>query len=320
MHLAFRALSILLCMAIGTACAAAERSVVVQEIGMAEVAATLDEGLQTRCLPPRAKTMSLESWQAHALLSCLEMDRGAGAVDAGLHDHPVYERLFDPGTPAWLEQGRADVAAFERRLYRVLEAGLSQGYNIVPVALWPEFDPDKTVIYGHSDWRHARQLVALLQTRGLTPRVTPVLKKSAFLYHEDWGEPSQPLPRLKSGERVVDQLEYDLFLEFDRAEQVTRFAELVTRYAKKDEEDEPGLLHGAWWQPFYRTMSARGGAHQLTVLLLSFRGYRTNLISLPEDAARKLAALRDMDPEWTVTQVEIWVNPGFYRNMLGDYR
>ncbi len=201
-----------------------------------------------------------------------------------------------------------------------MAAGLSTGYNIVPHAMWPQFDATRTVIYGHSDWRHARQLVALLHTESLYPRVIPLVKKSAFLFREGWGQPSHPLKTLANGQIVIDQVEFDIFLEFDNSADVERFAQLVTRYAKKDSEDEAGLIYGAWWQPFYRTLYARPGAHELTVMLLSFRGYRTNLMGLPEQAAARIKILRTLDPEWTVSTYDIWVNPGFYRNQFGEYK
>jgi hypothetical protein len=43
-------------------------------------------------------------------------------------------------------------------------------------------------------------------------------------------------------------------------------------------------------------------------------------MSMPEEAEEKMAKLRAMHPDWTVTAVDIWVNPGFYRAQLGDYR
>lgn len=46
----------------------------------------------------------------------------------------------------------------------------------------------------------------------------------------------------------------------------------------------------------------------------------TDYISLPKDASDKLARVRTMDPAWTVEPINIWVNAGFYRAQVGDYR
>ena len=108
--------------------------------------------------------------------------------------------------------------------------------------------------------------------------------------------------------------------EFESIEDIDRFYELVTRYAKKDSPDEPGLIYDAWWQPFYRTFQPSSFGKELTVQLVSFQGYRTNLMSLPKDAEEKLQKLRAMHADWSVEPISIWVNPAFYRFQLGDYR
>lgn len=288
----------------------------VRQLGLIELAATFSEQKIARCLPDNDKTADLLERQATALLACL----GVSGTNMGLLATPMFAQLTESAMPAWLTSGQVQIAAFESRLQKAMAAGLSTGYNVVPQSNWPDFDPTRTVIYGHSDWRHARQLVALLHSEGLRPNVTALVKKSAFLHRENWGEPEQPLPTLATGQRYVDQLEYDLFIDFAEPADVQHFTELVDRYAKKDSEDEAGLIHGAWWQPFYRTLKPFAGAHQLTVMLVTSGGYRANLMSIPDLAAEKIRALKALDPEWQVTTFDIWVNPGFYRNQLGDYR
>ena len=288
----------------------------VRQLGLIELAATLSEQKITRCSAENDTTGNLLERQAAALLACLDVT-GPGM---GLLATASFTQLYETAAPSWLTRGQAQVASFESRLQNAMAAGLSTGYNVVPQFKWPDFDPTRTVIYGHNDWRHARQLVALLYSEGLRPNVTTLIKKSAFLHRDNWGEPEQPLPTLATGQRYVDQLEYDLFIEFTATADVQRFAELVDRYAKKDSEDEVGLIYGAWWQPFYRTLQPFAGGHQLSVMLVTSGGYRANLMSVPELAAEKVRALKSLDPEWQVATFDIWVNPGFYRNQLGDYR
>ncbi len=45
--------------------------------------------------------------------------------------------------------------------------------------------------------------------------------------------------------------------EFANAAQKTRFQEVVFRYAKKDRDNQPGLIHDAWWQPLYTSTTAQ---------------------------------------------------------------
>lgn len=286
----------------------------VEQLGLSEVAMTLDDTAAPRCVG----TTSTD--RAQALLSCLNLDGDTEEVRQAWNQHPVYGLLVDRGEPGWIQDDRQNVSDFEDRLIAAIDASLSNGYNISPDSDWPEFDPDRTVIYGHTNWQHVRQLLALLETRDLHPRVERIDKLSSFVFRDSWGEPSRTLRQLSDGRRLASGIEFDLILEFASPNDISEFASLVTRYAKKDEADETGLLHGSWWQPFYRTLVPYDGALELTVLLVSYAGYRANLISLPEDALTKLAVLEDLHSDWDVEPTTIWVNPGFYRFILGDYR
>lgn len=290
----------------------------VQQFGLLEVAQTITAETRSDCVSIPAEVTA--AWQARTLLACLGFAGDSAQIQQRWQTHPVFSQLRGDGEPAWLMAAAATVADFEQRLAAAMVAGLSTGYNIVPEALWPDADPQTTVIYGHADWQHARQLLALLAVHGLRPAVTPVVKKSAFLYRDDWGEPEQELPRLANGQRIVDQLEYDLFLQFASHAEVERFSDLVTLYAKRDSEDETGLIYDAWWQPFYRTLAPFKDSHRLTVMLVTYDGFRVNLMSVPDQAVQRMEALHALDADWQVAPFDIWVNPGFYRGQFGDYR
>jgi len=280
-----------------------------------ELAATFSDEKTDRCLVNYPVEGDAETRRAGALLACLGQDPfGSNRPPQVLVD------LENTGKPDWLLTGAHRIEIFEEKLRKAMVSELTTGYNIVPIPLWPEFDVERTVIYGHSDWKHARQLIALLITEGLKIKVTALVKKSAFLYRDKWGEPAHVLPTLTNGHRYIDQLEYDLFIEFAKPSDIAKFVELVNRYAKKDSESEGGLIHGAWWQPFYRTLVSRPNAHELSVMLVSSDGYRTNLMALPELMAPRLPKLQAIDVDWQIETFSIWVNPGFYRNQLGDYR
>ncbi|MCR9259210.1 MAG: hypothetical protein NXH95_05780 [Pseudomonadaceae bacterium] len=290
----------------------------IREMGLSEVAQTLASTSQADCLV--APVQDTIEWRAQSVLACLGFAGPAETVLQRWQNHPVYGRLRDPGAPLWLQERAADLRDFEALLGAAMVAGLSTGYNIVPQALWPEFDAESTVIYSHSDWQHARQLVALLALHGLTPEVTPLVKQSKFVARQEWGNAERDLPTLSNGQRVIDQLEFELFFRFDSPRQVEKFGELVTQYAKRDSQDEVGLIHGAWWQPFYRTFAPFPQLNRLVVMLVSYRGFRVNLLSLPEQAPERLLKLRALSDEWQITPYDIWVNPAFYRFQMGDYR
>ena len=293
---------------------------IVDELELSEVAATFDEDKTSKFAPEGLETAGRKDKQAAALLKSLELSGSREEILKLWSEHPIKRFLDSADEPAWIQEDAETIDAFAGKLRESIEQGISTGYNIMPEDRWPQFDPAKTLIYGHNDLKHARQLYALCYSEGLRPKISFLHKKSAFLFRDDWGEPSVPLIQLDNGERLITALEYDLCIEFENPSDIDRFYELVTRYAKKDTADEPGLIHGAWWQPFYRTFQPSSFGNQLTVQLVRYQGYRTNLMSLPKDAPEKNAKLKAMNANWTVESIDIWVNPAFYRFQLGDYR
>ena len=302
------------------ASSASDARQLVEQLGLAEVATTLDNADVDRCLGGSSTDRAAVDLREQALLSCLGLHGDAKQIQAEWDRHPVYSLIADAGEPNWLQDDRPTVEEFEERLIAVIDASLSTGYNISPLSAWPLFDPERTVIYGHTNRQHVRQLLALLQTEGLQPRIDLIQKKSSFVFRDSWGEPSRPLRQLSNGKRVASGIEFDVLLEFDSTDDIQKFATLVTRYAKKDEKDEPGLLLGSYWQPFYRTLIPYEGAHEIAVILITYQGYRANLTSLPDEAVTKLEQLRQLYPDWQVEPVRVWVNPGFFRFLHGDYR
>ena len=293
---------------------------ILEELELSELTATIDEDKTQRFAPEGLSDSSLEERKAAAVLASLGLRGSRQEIINQWDSHPINQFLKTTGQPAWLEEDAYTIAAFAERLKQPIEQRITTGYNIMPDSHWPSFDPAKTIVYGHNNLKHARQLYALCYSEGLRPMITFLHKSSAFLFKDDWGTPNRPLVQLDNGDRLVVAEEFDLCIEFEKEADIDRFYDLVTRHAKKDTEDEPNLIHGAWWQPFYRTYQPSSFGNQLTVLLVRYAGYRTNLMSMPEEAAEKMAKLQAMHPDWSVEPIDIWVNPAFYRFQLGDYR
>ena len=53
-------------------------------------------------------------------------------------------------------------------------------------------------------------------------------------------------------------------LAFDSERERDTFQTLITKYAKKDSENERSLLRESWWQPFCRSSERLPGYQQLT--------------------------------------------------------
>ena len=293
---------------------------ILEELELSELAATFDKNRIQPFTPEGLSDASLEEKKAAAVLASLGLRGSRKEIFSQWESHPIQQFLNTTGEPSWLTDDAATIAAFAERLNQPIEQRITTGYNIMPESRWPSFDPAKTIVYGHNNLKHARQLYALCYSEGMRPQITYLHKSSAFLFKDDWGTPSRPLVELNNGDRLVVAEEFDLCIEFEESADIDRFYDLVTRHAKKDTEDEPNLIHGSWWQPFYRTFQPSSFGKQLTVLLVSYEGYRTNLMSMPEEAAEKRVKLQAMHPDWSVEPINIWVNPAFYRFQLGDYR
>ena len=197
---------------------------------------------------------------------------------------------------------------------------INTGYNILPDDAYEGVDPARTIIYGHNRIKHVRQLLFLLRVHDLEPEFTIVPKRSAFKLREGWGNTTEDTPRLPDGTPVAIISEYDLVMEFGVAEEVLKFQELVTRYAKKDSDDEEGLIYRSWWQPFYRSFVPAGPMQQTREIWVSKDGFKANVLSIPEQAEEKEKQLRDLSDDWAVNVIDLWVNPSFYRYLLGDYK
>ncbi|QXD24468.1 hypothetical protein F7C95_00750 [Opitutia bacterium ISCC 51] len=304
----------------GCAAEKPDYSAILEEMELSELAATFNEEKTKQFAPPRLKEAGEKERRAAAVLGSLDLNGSRQEMLQQWASHPIQQFLQTAMQPNWMEKDKPIIDAFEKRLAQPIEQRITTGYNIMPENRWPQFDPAKTILYGHNDLKHARQLYALCYSEGMRPRVSFLHKRSAFLFRDDWGEPSVPLVQLNNGDRLVTAQEHDLCIEFEASEDVDRFYDLVTRYAKKDTEDEAGLIHDAWWQPFYRTFQPNSFGNQLTLLLVRYEGYRTNLMSMPEEASEKKNKLEAMHSDWEVEAVDIWVNPAFYRFQLGDYR
>lgn len=291
---------------------------VVEQLGLTELALALAPQAADPAAPA-APAVLLEA-DARAFLDSAGLGRALedGAA-ATLAAHPVFVASAR-AEAATATRSAAQTQAFEQLLFQALSLDLTTGYNIFPEGVWPDYAPERSLVYGHNRLKHLRQLLFLLRVKGLDPAFTIVPKTSAFKIREAWGVPAGETPQLPDGTRVAQLAEYDLVLEFASPAELLRFQELVTRYAKKDTEEESGLLYSSWWQPFYRSRVASGAMRPTREIWLSMDGHRANVLSLPAEEAPKTAGLSALSGDWQIEVIDLWVNPSFYRYLEGGYR
>ena len=271
--------------------------------------------------------------------SCQGLDFEA-EVDAALANYLAYKTLIFTGqykhflgysTDAdiynkviftWNSFDQVLMPDFQIPANEMIRNGLITGYNVKRPALNARFDPDRTIVYGHSDIAHAIQLIGLLRSENLEAKVLLEPKTSAFLYLAEWGEPSQSpsfqVELWEDGNGIAYAKEYDLAFEFDNVEDMLRFDDVIKDYAKKDAADEPGLIIASWWQPLY---SARIPVEDYVAVKNNValgEGVYIQSFSLVETSEAIVAAFAEAYPDTEIVTWDLWVNVAFHRYLLGE--
>lgn len=205
-----------------------------------------------------------------------------------------------------------------------LKKQLITGYNLKDSRYDPRFIDRLSVTYGHSDPRHAAQLIALMKSEGFDAKVQFEPKTSAFVYMKDWGDPGEPndtfeVVKIETGDWIEYAKEYDISFEFRSAEEKARFESMILAYAKKNAKNQPGLIYGAWWQPLYYSMTELPGYIVITNNKLASDGsFYAQSFTLKDDSPAIAAAFKDLSGGSDVRSYDFWVDEPFYRYLKGD--
>ncbi len=212
--------------------------------------------------------------------------------------------------------------------------GAATGYNLKYSGYDAHFLDKYTLKYGHSDIRHAVQLIGLLRSEKMDAYIQIEPKVSVYEYMMDWGDPGDPTPTYEV--REVDEnrylcyaVEYDLEIEFDTTEEKEAFHGIIERYAKKydDRVDEDGnitkkLLAESWWQPLYSSYTPMENEEfgELTenVIYDADGNYSIHSFTLPEDAEKIAEETGKIAPDLKVGTATIYVNPAFMRYIKNE--
>ncbi|ALP35938.1 hypothetical protein ASL14_06905 [Paenibacillus sp. IHB B 3084] len=212
-------------------------------------------------------------------------------------------------------------------LQALFDAGLQQnlftGYNIKDSRYDAHFDPKLSLTYGHSDLKHAIQLIGLLRSEGIQAKVQLEPKTSAFVYLKEWGQPVQTenyrVVQINNDNYIAYSKEYDLALEFATIGQKNRFDTIINQYAKKNSKDPAGLIAQSWWQPLYYSLSSPGSAYtEIANNRVSAGRYYAQSFSLTDKASSITDGLRKIKPGVEVESYHFWVDTPFYRYLNGE--
>ncbi|URN94197.1 MAG: hypothetical protein NAG76_20620 [Candidatus Pristimantibacillus lignocellulolyticus] len=201
-----------------------------------------------------------------------------------------------------------------------LEKDIITGYNFKDSRFDANFVDEYALTYGHSDLKHAIQLIGLLRSEGIEAKVQFEPKTSAFQYLIEWGEPTQSdtyqVKQIANGKYVAYSKEYDLKLEFTSLADKAKFQDIINAYAKKDADDEQGLIYASWWQPLYHSNTELADYESVSNNTISLGNYYAQTFSLNEEVEEIVAGMKQVNPDVVVKTNQFWVNKAFF-NYLG---
>jgi len=238
-----------------------------------------------------------------------------------VQDNNIYSKVYD----SYRTQDIIKADDLRNIFDTALKQDIITGYNLKDNRYNPNFDSKLTLAYGHSDITHALQLIGLLKSEGINAKVQLEPKTSAFIYLKEWGEPSisddYQVVQIENGNFIAYSKEYDISFEFDTVKHKEAFDAIISKYAKKNDEDQSGLIKASWWQPLYSSINELPNYKQITNNKISRGNYYAQSYTLTQDSAAVVAGLKKIDSKAEVTSYDFWVDLPFYSYLSGeDYK
>ncbi|QJD82229.1 hypothetical protein [Cohnella herbarum] len=203
-----------------------------------------------------------------------------------------------------------------------LKQDLVTGYNLKDSRYDANFVNSLSLVYGHSDFKHALQLIGLLRSENINAKVQFEPKTSAFIYLKEWGEPGVSdlfeVVQIENGNYIEYAKEYDLAFEFATTADKSRFDQIVLKFAKKNEDNQPGLIYGSWWQPLYYSLTELKNYKIISNNKIETGNYYAQSFSLKEKSAAVTAGFKKLDPSVKVTNYDFWVDGPFFNYLNGE--
>ncbi|MBH5318257.1 S-layer homology domain-containing protein [Paenibacillus sp. GSMTC-2017] len=213
-----------------------------------------------------------------------------------------------------------DAPKLQKLVNTALEQKLITGYNIKDARFESNFVDSLSLTYGHSDLTHAIQLIGLLRSEGLDAKVQFEPKTSAYVHLKEWGDPGPNVVQITNGNFIAFAKEYDLEFEFLTAADKVAFQNVIFAYAKKNEENQSGLIAGSWWQPLYFSATEIKDYEIITNNLITDANspYVVHAFSLNAESEKVVKGFKSIDPEAKITPYQFWVDVPFFNYLHGE--
>lgn len=298
------------------------------------LAAALDAGLiDSASAKAFAENKDVTKEQAVELLMQIADSNGYGRNYLGYSDD---ENIDAKVNNLWNSFIIYDDKALSEIGRKAVEQKVVTGFNLKNHSFDANFLPELTLQYGHSDIKHAHQLLALLKSEDIRAKVQLEPKISIYQYMLEWGPvpeatPTYEVKKFSDDLYLVYAVEYDLMLEFDSREEMDKFDSVIEAYAKKyDEnaEDLTGLIYAPWWQPLYSTTVAdmdKERYPEIKNFKVENGMYALQSFCLPDDAKKvddsfkKFSSELKGDQKVEMEEETRYVDIAFYRYLGGGY-
>lgn len=261
---------------------------------------------------------------AEQLLMRIAVANGDGRNYLGMASDPAIYGKIDQAWNSFLlfDDGKLSEVGRE-----AVQQEITTGYGIKSAAYSARFLPELTLQYGHSEIKHAHQLIGLLNSEGIDAKVQLEPKVSIYQYLLEWGPVPEATPTYEVRQfgdlYLVYAVEYDMQLEFNNQTDMMRFDEVIKTFAKKNEGNEEaiGLIADSWWQPLYSTTEAQMPAedyHQIFDCVVTNGMYSIHPFTMPADKEVVVEKLKSLAGDLEVTPVERYCNTAFYNYLSGE--
>lgn len=283
-----------------------------------QLAVAIDSGIVTEKFYNELATSNITTAEfTQALLVQIATYTGQYKNYLGLTtDHDIVKQVVQ----AFNSSNIIQVAELQKIVDTALEQESITGYNFKDTRFNANFVDDYTITYGHANVKHAVQLLNLLRSEHIEAKVQLEPKTSAFLYLAEWGNPEEAedfqVQKISNGNYIAYAKEYDISFEFTTLEDRARFQDIILAYAKKDSDDEQGLIYGSWWQPLYYSNSELDDYVLISNNKISLGHYYAQSFSLNEQVNDITKGIKAVDAKAEIETYQFWANKAFY-NYLG---
>ncbi|CAM3516337.1 hypothetical protein PALU110988_26530 [Paenibacillus lupini] len=285
-----------------------------------ELAAAVHSGLLPTSLYKEVKGKAASPELAETLLVQILSIKGDYKHYIGYTtDADIYGKLADAYDTSDLIQS----PELQTVVDTALKQNLVTGYNLKDERYDANFVESLSLTYGHDNLKHAVQLIGLLRSEGISAKVQLEPKTSAFIYLKEWGEPVQSdnykVVQIENGNYIAYAKEYDLKFEFNNTADKARFQPIILQYAKKNSEDQTGLIASSWWQPLYYSLTNLDGYVQITNNKITGQGhYYAQSFSLNEQSAAIVEGFKKLGNDLTIQSYTFWVDKPFFNYLNGE--